>query len=104
MARRAVPTSPVREARMSRNGRLKIEGGVFFYSLALTDRGVHETEFSGRFVGCTRRHGALPHWQSARYLDFLLVNRRFCSSAIVAKIESTSRPAAEVDRAKARSC
>jgi hypothetical protein len=38
-ARSAVPTKPLREARMSRYRRLKIEGGAFFYTLALADRG-----------------------------------------------------------------
>jgi hypothetical protein len=32
-----VPTKPFREALMSRYRRLKIEGGVFFYTLALAD-------------------------------------------------------------------
>jgi REP element-mobilizing transposase RayT len=36
---RAVPTKPLREALMSRYRRLKIEGGAFFYTLALADRG-----------------------------------------------------------------
>jgi hypothetical protein len=36
---RAVPTKPFREALTSRHRRLKIEGGVFFYTLALADRG-----------------------------------------------------------------
>ena len=36
---RAVPTKPLREARMSRYRRLKIEGGAFFYTLALADHG-----------------------------------------------------------------
>lgn len=35
--RSAVPTKAVREALMSRNRRLKIEGGAFFYTLALAD-------------------------------------------------------------------
>jgi hypothetical protein len=34
---------------MSRYGRLKIEGGVFFYTLALANRGGNATELSGRF-------------------------------------------------------
>ena len=38
-ARSAVPTKPFREIRMSRYRRLKIEGGAFFYTLALADRG-----------------------------------------------------------------
>ena len=36
---RAVPTKAFREAVMSRYRRLKIEGGAFFYTLALADRG-----------------------------------------------------------------
>ena len=38
-ARSAVPTKPLREARMSRYRRLKIEGGAFFFTLALAARG-----------------------------------------------------------------
>jgi len=38
-ALRAVPTKTVREAPMSRYRRLKIEGGAFFFTLALADRG-----------------------------------------------------------------
>jgi len=34
---------------MSRYRRLKIEGGVFFYTLALADRGDNATELSERF-------------------------------------------------------
>ena len=34
-----MPTKALREALMSRHRRLKIEGGVFFYTLALADRG-----------------------------------------------------------------
>jgi hypothetical protein len=34
---------------MSRYRRLKIEGGAFFYTLALADRGGNATELSGRF-------------------------------------------------------
>jgi len=34
---------------MSRYRRLKIEGGAFFFTLALTDRGSNATELSGRF-------------------------------------------------------
>jgi hypothetical protein len=37
-ARSAVPTKPLREARMSRYRQLKIEGGALFYTLALADR------------------------------------------------------------------
>jgi len=36
---RAVPTKAFREAPMSRYRRLKINGGAFFYTLALADRG-----------------------------------------------------------------
>ena len=36
---RAVPTKAFREALMSRYRRLKIEGGAFFFTLALADRG-----------------------------------------------------------------
>ena len=36
--RRAVPTKAVREALMSRYRRLKIEGGAFFFTLALAGR------------------------------------------------------------------
>jgi hypothetical protein len=36
-----VPTKAFREAPMSRYRRLKIEGGAFFYALALADRGDH---------------------------------------------------------------
>jgi hypothetical protein len=38
-ARSAVPTKAFREALISRYRRLKIEGGAFFYTLALADRG-----------------------------------------------------------------
>ena len=34
---------------MSRYRRLKIEGGAFFFTLALADRGGSTTELSGRF-------------------------------------------------------
>jgi hypothetical protein len=34
---------------MSRYRRLKIEGGAFFYTPALADRGGNATELSGRF-------------------------------------------------------
>jgi hypothetical protein len=34
---------------MSRYRRLKIEGGAFFYTLALADRASNATELSGRF-------------------------------------------------------
>jgi len=34
---------------MSRYRRLKIEGGAFFYALALADRGGNASELSGRF-------------------------------------------------------
>jgi hypothetical protein len=34
---------------MFRRRRLKIEGGAFFYMLALTDRGGNATELAGRF-------------------------------------------------------
>jgi hypothetical protein len=34
-----VPNNPFLEALMSRYRRLKIEGGTFFYALALADRG-----------------------------------------------------------------
>jgi len=36
---RAAPTKAFREAPVSRYRRLKIEGGAFFYTLALADRG-----------------------------------------------------------------
>jgi hypothetical protein len=36
---RAVPTKTFQEALMSRYRRLMIEGGAFFYTLALADRG-----------------------------------------------------------------
>jgi hypothetical protein len=36
---RAVPTKPLREALVSRYRRLKIEGGAFFFTFALADRG-----------------------------------------------------------------
>jgi hypothetical protein len=48
-ARRAVPTKAFREAPTSRYRRLKIEGGAFFYTLALADRGGDATESSRRF-------------------------------------------------------
>jgi hypothetical protein len=38
-ARSAVPTKALREAPMSRYQRLKIEGGAFFFALALADHG-----------------------------------------------------------------
>jgi hypothetical protein len=34
---------------MPRYRRLKIEGGAFFYTLALADRGSNANELSGRF-------------------------------------------------------
>jgi hypothetical protein len=34
---------------MSRYRRLKIEGGAFFFTLTLADRGGNATELSGRF-------------------------------------------------------
>jgi hypothetical protein len=34
-----MPAKSFREALMSRHRRLKIEGGAFFYTLALADRG-----------------------------------------------------------------
>jgi hypothetical protein len=34
---------------MSRYRRLKIEGGAFFFTLALANRGGYATELSGRF-------------------------------------------------------
>jgi hypothetical protein len=37
--RSAVPTKAFREALMPRYRRLKIEGGTFFFTLALADRG-----------------------------------------------------------------
>jgi hypothetical protein len=43
-----VPTEAFREAPMSHYRRLKIEGGAFFYMLALGDRGGDATESSGR--------------------------------------------------------
>ena len=46
---RAVPTKAFREALLSRYRRLKIEGGAFFYMLALGDRGGNATELFGRF-------------------------------------------------------
>jgi len=39
MERSAVPTKAYREALLSRYRRLKVEGGAFFYTLALADRG-----------------------------------------------------------------
>jgi len=41
---RAVPTKACRAALMSRYRRLKIEGGAFFYALALADRGENATD------------------------------------------------------------
>jgi hypothetical protein len=38
-ARSALPTKAFQDALMSRYRRLKIEGGAFFYTLALADRG-----------------------------------------------------------------
>ncbi len=38
-ARSAVPTKPLRQARMSRYRRLQIQGGAFFFTLALAERG-----------------------------------------------------------------
>ncbi len=43
---------------MSRDRRLKIEGGAFFYTLALADGGGNATELSGRFGERARGHGA----------------------------------------------
>ena len=43
---------------MSRDRRLKIEGGAFFNTLALADGGGNATELSGRFGERARGHGA----------------------------------------------
>jgi hypothetical protein len=48
-ARSAVPTKASREARMFRYRRLKIEGGAFFFTLALADSGGNATGLSRRF-------------------------------------------------------
>jgi hypothetical protein len=45
-ARSAVPTKPLREARMSRYRRLKIEGDAFFYALTLADAGGAVQQFT----------------------------------------------------------
>jgi tRNA A37 N6-isopentenylltransferase MiaA len=47
--RNAVPIKALREALMSRHRRPQIEGGTFFYTLALADRGGDATELSERF-------------------------------------------------------
>jgi hypothetical protein len=44
-----IGVATAREALMSRYRRFKIEGGAFFYALALADRGGNTTELSGRF-------------------------------------------------------
>jgi hypothetical protein len=57
-ARSAVPTKPLREARMAHYRRLKIEGGAFFYTLALADCGSDLLVQRGRIVGMLRRMNA----------------------------------------------
>jgi hypothetical protein len=60
-ARSAVPTKPLREARMSRYRRLKMESGAFFFALALAGRGSDllvrhiERPLAGNRRGCPQQ-------------------------------------------------
>jgi hypothetical protein len=44
-----IRVAAARESPMSRYRRLKIDGGAFFLTLALADRGANANELSGRF-------------------------------------------------------